>query len=296
MQREAVRRVRDLGYVISGSRAPVCSARPRDARGTEHLPRVGVALRQRQHRIGGLDRGRPRDLGFALDELHHDRRRALVLPRHLAARREELHAVALRRAADRNIRLQCGFAQRFRVMKPSPRVILDALVDALNLPVVPKIIECFDISHIQGSDTVASMVVCEDGRMKKSAYRKFLIKGVTGVDDFASMREVVTRRYRRLQEEKKQLPGLILIDGGIGQLHSAAEALEALGIINQPLASIACFSANRFSQLCQEWLLALTLSLPVSRACTSSMPSSLLYSLWNASSLYFTMRGKFSTM
>ena len=132
-----------------------------------------------------------------------------------------------------------GFAQRFRVMKPSPRVILDALVDVLNLPTVPKVIECFDISHIQGSDTVASMVVCEDGRMKKSAYRKFLIKGVTGVDDFASMREVVTRRYRRSQEEKKPLPGLILIDGGTGQLHSAAEALEALGIINQPLASIA---------------------------------------------------------
>jgi excinuclease ABC subunit C len=132
-----------------------------------------------------------------------------------------------------------GFEQRFRVMKPRPRAILDALVDALNLPAAPTVIECFDISHIQGSDTVASMVVCEDGRMKKSAYRKFLIKGVTGVDDFASMREVVTRRYRRLQEENKPLPGLILIDGGIGQLHSAAEALEALGIINQPLASIA---------------------------------------------------------
>ena len=83
------------------------------------------------------------------------------------------------------------------------------------------------------------MVVWEDGKMKKSDYRKFIIKTVIGVDDFASMREVVTRRYSRLQAEEKPLPSLILIDGGIGQLHAAADALEALGIVNQPLASIA---------------------------------------------------------
>jgi len=75
--------------------------------------------------------------------------------------------------------------------------------------------------------------------MNKSAYRKFAIKSVTGIDDFASMREVVTRRYRRLREERTPLPGLVLVDGGIGQLHAAAEALENLGIINQPLAAIA---------------------------------------------------------
>ena len=86
---------------------------------------------------------------------------------------------------------------------------------------------------------MASMVVWEDGKMKKSDYRKFIIKSVIGVDDFASMREVVTRRYSRLQAEDKPLPSLILIDGGIGQLHAAADALEALGIVNQPLASIA---------------------------------------------------------
>src|SRR5271154_5113763 len=140
-----------------------------------------------------------------------------------------------------------SFEQRFRVLKPTSRSITEALQNTLNLPEEPKRIESFDISHIQGTDTVASMVVWENGRMKKSDYRKFIIRGdeasngapYSKNDDFASMREAVTRRYRRLQEEKKPLPGLILIDGGIGQLHSAAQALDSLQIINQPLASIA---------------------------------------------------------
>ncbi|MGI8741186.1 MAG: excinuclease ABC subunit UvrC [Bryobacteraceae bacterium] len=132
-----------------------------------------------------------------------------------------------------------SFHQRFRVMKPSSAAIQEALQDALTLPEAPKRIECFDISHIQGTDKVASMVVWEDGHMKKADYRKFIIRTVIGNDDFASMREVVTRRYARLQEENRPFPGLILIDGGLGQLHAAADALEALGVINQPLASIA---------------------------------------------------------
>jgi excinuclease ABC subunit C len=132
-----------------------------------------------------------------------------------------------------------AFDQRFRVMKPAAKVIQEALQDALMLPELPKRIECFDISHIQGAETVASMVVWEDGKRKKSDYRKFIINTVQGVDDFASMREVVTRRYGRLQKEGQKMPSVILIDGGIGQLHAAAEALEALGIVNQPLASIA---------------------------------------------------------
>ena len=154
-----------------------------------------------------------------------------------------------------------SFEQRFRVLKPTSKAIGEALQNALNLPEEPRRIESFDISHIQGTDTVASMVAWENGKMKKSDYRKFIIRGEfaglgevreNGVvtlggngaaraanDDFASMREAVTRRYRRLQEEKKPLPGLILIDGGIGQLHAAAQALESLQIINQPLASIA---------------------------------------------------------
>jgi excinuclease ABC subunit C len=142
-----------------------------------------------------------------------------------------------------------SFDQRFRIMKPSSKAVAEALQNTLNLPEVPTRIESFDISHIQGTDTVASMVVWENGKMKKSDYRKFIIRGdeETGGlaqgtrqnDDFASMFEVITRRYRRLQEEQKLLPSLILIDGGIGQLHAAAKALDALQIINQPMASIA---------------------------------------------------------
>jgi excinuclease ABC subunit C len=132
-----------------------------------------------------------------------------------------------------------AFDQRFRVMKPAAKAIQEAVQDALMLPELPKRIECFDISHIQGAETVASMVVWENGKIKKSDYRKFIIRTVEGVDDFASMREVVTRRYKRVQEDKAQMPSLVLIDGGIGQLHAAAEALEGLGIVNQPLAAIA---------------------------------------------------------
>jgi excinuclease ABC subunit C len=132
-----------------------------------------------------------------------------------------------------------SYDQRFRIMKPNTKAIQEALQDTLGMPELPVRIECFDISHIQGAETVASMVVWEDGQMKKSDYRKFIIRSVDGVDDFASMREVVKRRYKRVQEEKKKMPSLVLIDGGLGQLHAAAEALESLEIINQPLAAIA---------------------------------------------------------
>jgi excinuclease ABC subunit C len=195
-----------------------------------------------------------------------------------------------------------SYTQRFRVLEPSRKAIQEALADILMLPELPRRIECFDISHIQGAETVASLVVWEDGKMNKQAYRKFKIATVLGVDDFASMREVVTRRYRRLldqnsnadpadqpqmlgapgpdsgtgettnvesrkralkghdfsraandhqlqdgalapaekpSKEPKTLPSLILVDGGLGQLHAAAEALESLGLTSQPLASIA---------------------------------------------------------
>ena len=135
--------------------------------------------------------------------------------------------------------------QRFRVLEPSRKAIQEALADALMLPELPRRIECFDISHIQGAETVASLVVWEDGKMNKAAYRKFKVMTVAGVDDFASMREVVQRRYRRLKDDAvanpnaQAMPSLVLIDGGLGQLHSAAEALESLGFTSQPLASIA---------------------------------------------------------
>ncbi|MGA9063075.1 MAG: excinuclease ABC subunit UvrC [Terracidiphilus sp.] len=188
-----------------------------------------------------------------------------------------------------------SYTQRFRVLEPSRKAIQEALADALMLPELPRRIECFDISHLQGAETVASMVVWEDGKMNKQFYRKFKMKTVAGVDDFASMREVVERRYRRIREnangnensrsdaalkghdlencrcepvlkghgfsragnnavesgalapegrvsgskEPSTMPSLILIDGGLGQLHAAAEALESLGFTSQPLASIA---------------------------------------------------------
>ena len=132
-----------------------------------------------------------------------------------------------------------SYVQRFRVLEPSQKAIKEALADALMLPELPQRIECFDISHIQGAETVASLVVWEDGKMNKSEYRKFKVMTVLGVDDFASMREVVHRRYKRLKEEDKPMPSLVLIDGGLGQLHAAASALEELGFTTQPLASIA---------------------------------------------------------
>jgi excinuclease ABC subunit C len=109
---------------------------------------------------------------------------------------------------------------------------LETLRGVLALPGVPRRIECFDISTIQGSETVASMVVCEDGRMKKSDYRKFRIRGANGArnDDFEAMREVVMRRYRKLLEGGGPFPDLVLIDGGKGQLSAAYEALEGLGL------------------------------------------------------------------
>ncbi|ADV83232.1 excinuclease ABC subunit UvrC [Terriglobus saanensis] len=132
-----------------------------------------------------------------------------------------------------------SYDQRFRTLQPSKAAIAASLQDALGLADPPKRIECFDISHIQGAETVASMVVWEDGEMKKSDYRKFKVNSVSGVDDFASMHEILTRRYSKLQAEKKPFPSLILIDGGLGQLHAAYAALEQLGITLQPLASIA---------------------------------------------------------
>jgi excinuclease ABC subunit C len=162
-----------------------------------------------------------------------------------SARSAQVHILVPQRGDKRSLIDLAGtnakqsYDQRFRVLKPNAKAIQEELQEALSLPEQPKRIECFDISHIQGAETVASMVVWEDGKMKKSDYRKFIIRTVEGVDDFASMREVVTRRYKRLQQEEKPMPSLVLIDGGLGQLHAAAEALESLEIINQPLAAIA---------------------------------------------------------
>ena len=139
---------------------------------------------------------------------------------------------------NRNARL--SFLQRFRAAMPSPATISKEVEEVLDLEKPPRRIECFDISNLQGSDVVASMVVWEDGRMKKSDYRRFIIRSLSGLpDDFQSMREVVTRRYKRIQDEGLSMPDLVLIDGGIGQLHAAQSALDELNIVDQSLASIA---------------------------------------------------------
>ncbi|MHB2152961.1 excinuclease ABC subunit UvrC [Calditrichota bacterium GD2] len=114
-----------------------------------------------------------------------------------------------------------------------------ALHRDLNLPKPPLIIECFDISNIQGSDAVASMVCFENGKPKKSEYRRFKINTKQTPDDFAMMREVIGRRYRRLLDEKKRLPDLIVVDGGKGQLSSAVRVLKQLGLEDQPIIGLA---------------------------------------------------------
>ena len=118
---------------------------------------------------------------------------------------------------------------------------LETLRATLALAAIPRRIECFDISTIQGSETVAAMVVCEDGKMRKSEYRKFRISPANhaGSDDFAAMKEVVTRRYRKLLEQGGPFPDLVVIDGGKGQLTAAYDALRDLGLANLVAVGIA---------------------------------------------------------
>ena len=151
--------------------------------------------------------------------------------------------------ANRNAEL--AYQRRFNQAAAAQYEALNTLQAVLGLPTLPRRIECFDISTIQGSETVASMVVCEDGRMKHSDYRKFRIRGqgseargqgkplipspkplVPVPDDFAAMEEVVRRRYRKMLEEGGPFPDLVLIDGGKGQLTAAYAALQDLGLAN----------------------------------------------------------------
>ncbi len=143
---------------------------------------------------------------------------------------------ALVELATRNAEL--SYRTRFNEITAAHFDALETLRAMLGLAVIPRRIECFDISTIQGSETVASMVVCEDGRMKTSEYRKFRIRG-EGQDDFAAMREVVLRRYKKILEEGGPFPDLILIDGGKGQLSAAYEGLEQIGLGNLVAVGIA---------------------------------------------------------
>jgi excinuclease ABC subunit C len=136
---------------------------------------------------------------------------------------------ALVELATRNAEL--AYRTRFNEITAAHFEALETLRAVLALHAIPRRIDCFDISTIHGSETVASMVVCEDGRMKKSEYKKFRVRGPAH-DDFAAMREVVYRRYRKVLEDGGPFPDLILIDGGRGQLSAAYEALETIGLGN----------------------------------------------------------------
>jgi excinuclease ABC subunit C len=168
---------------------------------------------------------------------------------------------ALVELATRNAEL--SYRTRFNEITAAHFDALETLRATLGLPVIPRRIECFDISTIQGSETVAAMVVCEDGRMKKSEYRKFRIRGLSasgsrlsvadsgpkpeaqsrepsfGSDDFAAMREVIQRRYRTVIEAGGPFPDLVLIDGGKGQLTAAYDGLESIGLGNLVAVGIA---------------------------------------------------------
>src|SRR6476660_4703955 len=137
---------------------------------------------------------------------------------------------------DKNAKL--AFEQRFRILKPDMKLVLEELQETLELPRLPARIESFDISHIQGAENVAGMVVCENGKMNRSEYRKFKIRWVEGSNDFASMHEAVLRRYRRVRDEEKALPDLVIIDGGKAQLSAAAEAMRELDLEAVPMIGV----------------------------------------------------------
>ncbi len=131
-----------------------------------------------------------------------------------------------------------AFEQRFRVLKPDMKLVLEELQETLELPRFPTRIESFDVSNIQGADNVAGMVVSENGKMNRSEYRKFRIRTVEGSNDVASMREAVFRRYRRVLDEGKPLPDLVMIDGGKGQLGAAADAMRELDLEAVPMVGV----------------------------------------------------------
>jgi len=241
---------RDLfGVHLEGERAAVQAFSVRDGKVVsregfllDRLTEPELVLTQTIQQFYSTGRYVPRELLVAEEVPDRDlleawlsKRRGTLVKIRLPQRGEKLRLLEL---VVKNAAL--AFDLEWKHPRQRSQEILRTLQDLLDLEVEPRRIECFDISNIQGSDIVASMVAFEDGRPRKSDYRKFRIKGVTGgPDDFASMREVVGRRYRRLLEEGKDLPDLVLVDGGKGQLGAAAQALDELGLGDQPLASLA---------------------------------------------------------
>ncbi|MCX6170959.1 MAG: excinuclease ABC subunit UvrC [Ignavibacteriales bacterium] len=159
---------------------------------------------------------------------------------HLIIPQKQSDAKSLLMMCKQNAQLQLKEIQLQRMKKEgNVPYALSALQRDLRLKNLPRVIECFDNSNLQGSDAVASMVVFVDGKPKKSLYRKFIIKTVEGPDDFASMREIIFRRYNRLKEENLPFPDLIMVDGGKGQLSSAIEILNELEIKNYEIIGLA---------------------------------------------------------
>jgi excinuclease ABC subunit C len=182
----------------------------------------------------------PREIHVAID--FNDRE---LLERALSERKgRRVHILAPQRGEKRDMidlvekNAKLAFEQRFRVLKPDMKRVLEEMQETLELPRFPARIESFDISHIQGAENVAGMVVCENGKMNRNDYRKFKIRSVEGANDFASMHEAVLRRYRRLRDEEKSLPDLIMIDGGKGQLSAAAEAMRELDLEAVPMIGV----------------------------------------------------------
>ncbi|MGH9946819.1 MAG: excinuclease ABC subunit UvrC [Pyrinomonadaceae bacterium] len=149
------------------------------------------------------------------------RRVRIVLPK-IGEKRHMIHLV------ETNAKI--AFEQRFRVLKPDSQKVLEELQEILELSYFPDRIESFDISNISGSENVAGIVVFDNGKPAKNLYRRFIIKSVDGQDDYASIHEAVFRRYKRMFDEGGQLPRLIFIDGGKGQLSAAAAAMRELDL------------------------------------------------------------------
>jgi len=198
---------------------PPVSHHAQDARATQFVPsEIHVPIEFDDREL----------LEKALSE--HRGRRVHILAPQRGEKRDMIDLV------EKNAKL--AFEQRFRVLKPDMKRVLEEMQETLELPRLPARIESFDISHIQGAENVAGMVVCENGRMNRGEYRKFKIRSVEGADDFASMHEAVLRRYRRVRDEEKSLPDLILIDGGKGQLNAAAEAMRELDLEAVPMIGV----------------------------------------------------------
>jgi excinuclease ABC subunit C len=195
-----------------------------------------VDLQTREVRTSFL----PREIHVPID--FEDRE---LLEQVLSKRRgRRVHILAPQRGEKRDMidlvekNAKLAFEQRFRVLKPDMKRVLEEMQETLELPRFPARIESFDISHIQGAENVAGMVVCDNGKMNRNEYRKFKIRWKEGADDFASMHEAVLRRYRRLRDEQKELPDLIMIDGGKAQLNAAATAMRELDLEAVPMIGV----------------------------------------------------------